>query len=274
MMCAFGSAGAMARETSAMTGWPEVEPEWPNSTASGRNRTACATMSAVGIGPNSPSSSRTCMAVVDQRPADREQPERRQVIVRDAAADRRMRDIDEKDAHGLSVRTCSSVSAADVRGGWWVAPPGEKDQAALGTGLIRLRHVRNGAEAALAPMEFADRGGEVVGIEVRPHPVGEVELGIGALPQQEVREALLAAGADQQIDVAAMARRVAGDEAAEALARELGAAIERGRRVQDGVARRVVERDAQMQLLAVARSAPPRPRCLPPGRPATGRAGR
>ena len=78
-----------ASETSAMTGWPEVEPEWPNSTASGRNATVCATMSAVGIGPNSPSSSRTVMAVVDQRPADREQPERRQVIVRDAAADRR-----------------------------------------------------------------------------------------------------------------------------------------------------------------------------------------
>jgi hypothetical protein len=57
------------------------------------------------------------MAVVDQWPADGKQPERRQVLVRDAAADRRVRDVDEKDAHGRSIRTCSSVSAAGVRGG-------------------------------------------------------------------------------------------------------------------------------------------------------------
>ena len=108
------------------------------------------------------------------------------------------------------------MSAADGGRSPWVKGSGR-----AGHGLSRLRHSWHGAEAAFAPMEFADRGGEIVGIEVRPHPVGEVELRVGALPQQEVREAFLAAGADQQIDVAAIARRVAGDEAAEALAREL-----------------------------------------------------
>ena len=71
-----------------------------------------ATISAVGIGPNSPSMQPHVMAVVDQRPADREQPKRRQMIVRDAAADGGMRDIDQKDAHGFSVRTRVSVAAA------------------------------------------------------------------------------------------------------------------------------------------------------------------
>jgi hypothetical protein len=46
------------------------------------------------------------------------------VVIRDAAADRRVRHIDEKDAHGLSVRTCSSVSAAASAADGWVAPPG------------------------------------------------------------------------------------------------------------------------------------------------------
>ena len=55
-------------------------------------------------------------------------------------------------------------------------------------------------------MEFAYGDGKVVGVEVRPHPVGEVELGIGALPQQEIGQALLAASADEQIDVAALRR--------------------------------------------------------------------
>src|SRR5207244_13474826 len=57
------------------------------------------------------------------------------------------------------------------------------------------------AEAALSPAEFADRRGEIGGADIRPVAVAEVELGVRALPQQEVAEALLAAGADEEIDV-------------------------------------------------------------------------
>jgi hypothetical protein len=39
------------------------------------------------------------VAVVDQRPADGEQPERREMVVRDAASDRRVRDVQEQDSH-------------------------------------------------------------------------------------------------------------------------------------------------------------------------------
>ena len=72
------------------------------------------------------------MAVVDQRPADREQPKRRQMIVRNAAADGGMRDIDQEDTHGFSVRTRVSVAAAQQRSRRPLAV--EKPQAALGTG--------------------------------------------------------------------------------------------------------------------------------------------
>src|SRR5262245_39775049 len=62
---------------------------------------------------------------------------------------------------------------------------------------------RQTAEAALARVEVGDAGAQMRGAEVRPHRVGENELGVGALPEQKIREPLLAAGADQEIDVAA-----------------------------------------------------------------------
>ena len=39
------------------------------------------------------------MAVIEQRTTDAEQAERRQLLPRDAASDRRMGDIDQEDAH-------------------------------------------------------------------------------------------------------------------------------------------------------------------------------
>ncbi len=44
------------------------------------------------------------VAVVDQGPAYGQQPERRQVVVRDAAADRGVGDVDEEDSHGILPR--------------------------------------------------------------------------------------------------------------------------------------------------------------------------
>jgi hypothetical protein len=39
------------------------------------------------------------VAVVEQRPADGEQPERREMVVGDAASDRGVRDVQEQDSH-------------------------------------------------------------------------------------------------------------------------------------------------------------------------------
>ena len=92
---------------------------------------------------------------------------------------------------------------------------------------------------------------QVVDAEFGPHPVGEPELGVGAFPQQEIRQPLFPAGADQQIDlrraVVVLARL--GDEAAERAGRRRGGA-EHARGVDDGLARGVVERDPEPELLS------------------------
>jgi len=83
---------------------------------------------------------------------------------------------------------------------------------------------RHRSEPSLPAMELAHGLGEVALLEVRPHAVGEDQLGVGALPEQEVRESLLAAGTDQQIDVrhrpAVVVRRI-GEEPREDFAGDL-----------------------------------------------------
>ena len=65
-------------------------------------------------------------------------------------------------------------------------------------------------------------GGREIGPgELRPQDVGEVELGVGRLPKQEVTQSLFSAGADEQIHVTRTARCVDGlaQESFERLAR-------------------------------------------------------
>ena len=54
--------------------------------------------------------------------------------------------------------------------------------------------------ATLAHWTSFERDVELVGVEVGPGSVGEVDRGAGALPQQEVRDPLLAARAHQEVD--------------------------------------------------------------------------
>src|SRR4051812_40688005 len=54
-------------------------------------------------------------------------------------------------------------------------------------------------EAALAVLVRGDRFAEGLGAEIGPQRVGEIELGVRELPQQEVGDALLAARADEQV---------------------------------------------------------------------------
>ena len=70
------------------------------------------------------------------------------------------------------------------------------------------------AEAALAPAVRGDRGVERRGVEVGPQRLGEVELGVRELPQQEVADALLAAGADEEVGLGRVAHREIGREVA------------------------------------------------------------
>src|SRR5918996_5219977 len=61
------------------------------------------------------------------------------------------------------------------------------------------RLVGDAAEASRPLLEVADRFEEVLTIEVRPEDRGEPQLRVGNLPQEEVRDPLLSARADQQI---------------------------------------------------------------------------
>src|SRR5467141_2019697 len=54
-------------------------------------------------------------------------------------------------------------------------------------------------EAALALLIPSDRRIELPGVEIRPQRRGEVQLGISKLPKQEIADALLATGANEQI---------------------------------------------------------------------------
>src|SRR5215218_6738775 len=71
-----------------------------------------------------------------------------------------------------------------------------RDRSALATML----HLRTGqAEPALALCEVGQRRLERCVVEIRPERVGEIKLGVREIPQQEVADALLAAGAYEQV---------------------------------------------------------------------------
>src|SRR5215467_1320705 len=110
----------------------------------------------------------------------------------------------------------------------------------------------NGAEATLAHLELCERAHELLLGELRPHASREVELGVRALPEEEIAEALFAAGANEEIDIADREGIVRDlrEQVREALARQLLAVRERGG-LHDGLARRVIDGDAEMQVSAV-----------------------
>src|SRR5262245_5701859 len=62
------------------------------------------------------------------------------------------------------------------------------------------------AEAAAAAGVLVDRGAQVLGAEVRPQRVDEDELGVGELPEQEIRDPQLARGPDQEIGIGQVGR--------------------------------------------------------------------
>src|SRR5581483_11882004 len=63
------------------------------------------------------------------------------------------------------------------------------------------------AEAALALAVPGDRPVELARVEIGPQRRREVELGVGELPEHEVADALLAAGADEQVGLGRVAER-------------------------------------------------------------------
>src|SRR5476651_1716638 len=111
-----------------------------------------------------------------------------------------------------------------------------------------------GADAAIPPLAFAELGDrllEMLLAEIRPQGVDEHEFGVGALPEKEIADALLAAGANEQIRI--------GDARSQELALEarfvdlVGRNLSRrdlareiARRPQNLVARAVIDADVDV----------------------------
>ena len=75
------------------------------------------------------------------------------------------------------------------------------------------------AETPFPAAEIGNCGAQVFGAEIGPQGFDEVELRVGGFPQQEVGEALFAAAADEQVDIAAGLALRGSEETAERLGR-------------------------------------------------------
>src|SRR5262245_53124097 len=73
--------------------------------------------------------------------------------------------------------------------------------------VLSSRRFRNSPKTPLARVEFGYGVLQIRPPEIGPHLGGEQQLGIGAFPQQEIAQTLLAAGADQQIYVGSIAQQ-------------------------------------------------------------------
>src|SRR3989338_251254 len=102
---------------------------------------------------------------------------------------------------------------------------------AIGASFSRQRRRRQAPETPLAPAEVLKRLLELGHGEVRPQGRREVKLGVGALPEQEVAQAQLAAGAEEEVDVVGAAGDKPGEigrRVAVEAARGPGAGLARG----------------------------------------------
>ena len=137
--------------------------------------------------------------------------------------------------------------------------PADRREASLRADARRSRSARERSAGAKTPppgLELAQRRDELLLVEVRPEHIREVQLGVGGLPQQVVREPVLAAGADHQIGVGHVGRVEQR--------RELffGLAVEAPRGVEQLGAAAVVERDVELQAVAARPSLrSPSPSC-------------
>src|SRR5437762_3452236 len=75
------------------------------------------------------------------------------------------------------------------------------------SGTFGLQLFRCPTEAPLALLVRCNRGPERSRVEIRPKQIGEIELGVYELPKQEVGDALLPAGTNEQIRLRSVCHR-------------------------------------------------------------------
>jgi hypothetical protein len=85
---------------------------------------------------------------------------------------------------------------------------------------------------------------EIFAREIRPHAVGENEFGVCRLPEQKVAQALFAARTNEEINIGN------AKQTRELLSRAGAARTAMPRRAQNGITRRVVDGNTEMEPLA------------------------
>jgi hypothetical protein len=107
--------------------------------------------------------------------------------------------------------------------------------------------VREGTASAFAVVEFVKGRLEIGWGEIGPALGDKHEFCEGALPEQEVGEALLPASPDEKVDVRGTAAEDLGEDGAKGLLGEFSDLIEAAGSGVDGVARGVVDREAEVE---------------------------
>ena len=109
---------------------------------------------------------------------------------------------------------------------------------------------RRGGKTTETPFpttEISEGCAQMFGAEIRPQGFDEVELRVGRFPQQKVRQALFAAGADEQVDIAASLRLRRSEETAESLARGRMICPPAGGCIRNRIARGIIESNLQIE---------------------------
>src|SRR5260370_1274181 len=76
----------------------------------------------------------------------------------------------------------------------------------------RQQRCRYSAKSPLPGAKALQGRFQIFGAEVRPHAVSEIQLGIGALPEEKVAQPLFASGPQQQVDVGSRGTSMIGVE--------------------------------------------------------------
>jgi hypothetical protein len=119
------------------------------------------------------------------------------------------------------------------------------------TNWLKLVFARQAASGSFALFKFFQHAAKIFGREIRPSLGKEAQFGEGAFPQQKIGEALFAAGANQEIDVSGAAALDFGEDVAECFAGEAGDFVKLGGGLEDGVARGIINGQAEMEFPAV-----------------------
>src|SRR5215208_3543851 len=112
----------------------------------------------------------------------------------------------------MTYSSCSATSVAKSASPKSHQPPIQTSQGTIGTPTIATStretngFISSAAEPAPPGRIVLERLPELFTAEVRPERLGEDELGVRDLPQEEVRDAELPRGPDQQVRIGQVGR--------------------------------------------------------------------